>query len=325
MPYDNGTLSRADGLVRSLPTEAQAHQAELRKEMGLLDVVLAQITYIITLEFFGTAVKAGSSHAFLWIAAIFLFFVPQAIVVRYLNQLLPLEGGLYEWARSGFNDATGFLVAWNLWVYIILLVAEYGFVIVTYCAFALGPSAAWMTSSKWLTALASAVLVGCLAWVSILGLRVGKWITNAGGSLTVIALGILVCLPIVHPKHDVALPYHPLPFVRPTLSLFSVSVFSKMTFGALCGFEFVAIFAGECRNPARTLARSVVIAAPIIAVLYILGTSAILAYVPSGHVNLIGPVPQALRMGLHQSGLAGILAPITILLLLGNVISTANL
>ena len=78
--------------------------------MGLIDVILAQITYIITLEFFGTAVKAESSHAVLWLAAVCLSFVPQAMVVRYLNRLMPLEGGLYEWARLAFNDATGFLV-----------------------------------------------------------------------------------------------------------------------------------------------------------------------------------------------------------------------
>jgi glutamate:GABA antiporter len=303
----------------------QAHQAELRKEMGLVDVVLAQITYIITLEFFGTAVKAGSSHAFLWLVAVVLFFFPQALVVRYLNQLMPLEGGLYEWARLGFNDVTGFLVAWNLWLYVVLLVAEYGFVIVTYFAFALGPGAAWMASSKWLTVFASAVLVSGLVWVSMLGLRVGKWVTNAGGSLTIVALGVLVALPLFHSVHGTPLSYHPLPLVRPALSLFSLSVFTKMTFGALCGFEFVAIFAGECRNPGRILAQSVLFAAPVIALLYIFGTSAILAFVPSGQVNLIGPVPQALSVGLHAFGLANILAPVTILLLLGNVLSTANL
>lgn len=181
-------MSTTEGIAERTGAGVQAHQSELRKEMGLVDVVLAQITYIITLEFFGTAVKAGSSHAVLWVAAVFLFFVPQALVVRYLNQLMPLEGGLYEWARLGFNDATGFLVAWNLWLYVVLLVAEYGFVIVTYFAFALGPGAAWMASSKWLTVFASAALVGGLVWVSTLGLR-GKWVTNAGGSLTIVALG----------------------------------------------------------------------------------------------------------------------------------------
>jgi amino acid transporter len=119
--------------------------------------------------------------------------------------------------------------------------------------------------------------------------------------------------------------YRPLPLVRPALSLFSLSVFTKMTFGALCGFEFVAIFAGECRNPARTLARSILFAGPIIALLYIFGTGAILAFVPSSEVNLIGPIPQALSVGLRSFGLARILAPVTILLLLVNVLSTANL
>ena len=98
-----------------------------------------------------------------------------------------------------------------------------------------------------------------------------------------------------------------------------------MTFGALCGFEFVAIFAGESRNPARTLARSILFAAPMIALLYIFGTGAILAFVPSREVNLIGPIPQALSVGLRSFGLARILAPVTILLLLVNVLSTANL
>ena len=131
----------------------QAHQAELRKEMGLVDVVLAQITYIITLEFFGTAVKAGSSHVVLWVAAVFLFSVPQALVVRYLNQLMPLEGGLYEWARLGFNDATGFLVAWNLWLYAMVLMSEVGVQAATNLAYATGIES--IAENKWSIALAS--------------------------------------------------------------------------------------------------------------------------------------------------------------------------
>ena len=162
-------MSTTRTTVAGADAGVQAHQAELRKDLGLLDVVLAQITYVVTLEFFGTAVKAGSSHAVLWLAAILLFFVPQALVVRYLNQLMPLEGGLYEWARLAFNDATGFLVAWNLWLFVVLLVAEYGFVLVTYFAFALGPGAAWMASSKWLTVIASAALVGGLVFGSVNG------------------------------------------------------------------------------------------------------------------------------------------------------------
>jgi len=119
--------------------------------------------------------------------------------------------------------------------------------------------------------------------------------------------------------------YHPLPIVAPPLTLFSFSVFSKTTFGALCGFEYAAIFAGESRNPAKHLSRAILIAAPIIALLYIFGTSAILAYVSPDNVDVIGPIPQALRVALGGSPLAEMIVPAAILLLLTNYLSSFSL
>jgi len=87
------------------------HSAELRKELGIRDLLLAQILVVVVPEFFGTAVKAGPAHVFLWLAAFLFFFIPQAFVVGHLNRLMPLEGGLYEWARIAFSDWIGFLVA----------------------------------------------------------------------------------------------------------------------------------------------------------------------------------------------------------------------
>ena len=66
----------------------QAHTAGLRKELGIVDLALAQIVYIVTLEFFGTAARAGPSHVVLWLLAIAFFFIPQALVVAYLNRLI---------------------------------------------------------------------------------------------------------------------------------------------------------------------------------------------------------------------------------------------
>jgi Amino acid permease len=86
----------------------------LRKELGFADLFLASILLVVIPDFFGSAVKAGAAHVLLWLLAIALFFVPQALVVAYLKERLPLEGGLYEWARHGFGDAIGFLTAWGL-------------------------------------------------------------------------------------------------------------------------------------------------------------------------------------------------------------------
>jgi amino acid transporter len=306
-------------------SRVHAHESELRKELGTFDLALAQIAYMITLEFFGAATKAGPAHAMLWLAGIALFFVPLAIVVIFLNDRMPIEGGLYEWARLSFNDGIGFLVAWNLWLYIVLLVGEYGFVLITYIGFAVGPQLQWMAASKGMILLASLLLVAALVVISALGLQIGKWVINAGGLMTIFSLGLLIALAAWRhwiPGDSVA---KALPLVSPPATLFSLSIFSKMTFGALCGFEFVAILAGECRNPMRTIGRSVLISAPIIAAFYIFGTSAILTFVPANQIDLIGPVPQAMSIALHPYGVAKILVPLSAFFLFMNVFCTGCL
>jgi len=303
----------------------ESQSASLRKELGFFDLVLASILLVVIPDFFGTASKAGPAHVLLWLFAIALFFIPQALVVAHLNRRMPMEGGLYEWARHAFGDAIGFLVAWNLWLYIVLYVASIGLVATTYGAYALGLDADALASNKWLVLAVSVLMIGGLMLLAHLGLRVGKWVTNAGSALTVLTIVFLAALPLLHFGRAVVHEYHPLRIVMPPLTLFSFSVFSKMAFGALCGLEYAAVFAGESRNPARHLSRAILIAAPVIALLYIFGTSAILAYVSPDKIDVIGPVPQALRAALGGSALVNVIVPIAILLLMTNYLSSFGL
>jgi amino acid transporter len=110
--------------------------------------------------------------------------------------------------------------------------------------------------------------------------------------------------------------FHPLATAVPVLSILSLNIAAKMGFGALGGFEYVAIHAGECRNPTRAITRSVWVAAPIIAVMFILGTSSVLALVPLAQIDLIAPIPQVLAAGFAGMGPAGWIAPATIAILL---------
>jgi glutamate:GABA antiporter len=311
--------------LRAAESQAASNSSVLRRELSLADLALAQILIVIVPEFFGTAVKAGPSHVVLWLLAILLFFVPQALVVAHLNRLMPLEGGLYEWARLAFGDRVGFLVAWNMWLNTTVQVSQIALVTTTYIAYAIGPSAEWIASSPLLLVGGSIALIAGMMVVARLGLSVGKWVSNTGSIFTVLILGVLIALPFFHSHHGSLPHYNPLPLVLPPFTFFSLSVFSKMTFGALTGFELIAIFAGESRNPGRNLARSILFTAPLIALLYILGTSAILAFVSPDAIDVIGPIPQALSRGLGLFGLAGPLVSIAILLLLLNYICSYTL
>src|SRR5512141_569548 len=102
----------------------EAHSAELKKELGVRDLVLTQILFIVGLAWIGVAGKLGPSHVVFWLLALALFYLPSAAVVMYLSRLIPLEGGLYQWAKLGFSDTVGFMLAWNLWLYVIVHTSE---------------------------------------------------------------------------------------------------------------------------------------------------------------------------------------------------------
>jgi amino acid transporter len=80
----------------------------------------------------------------------------------------------------------------------------------------------------------------------------------------------------------------------PILTLASINLFSKIAFNGFTALEQVAVFAGETRNAARSILRSAWIAAPIIAVLYILMTGSILTYVRADQVDLVNPISQVI-------------------------------
>jgi glutamate:GABA antiporter len=149
--------------------------------------------------------------------------------------------------------------------------------------------------------------------VASVGLNIGKWITNVASAALLGTMALLMISPFLHVWRGAMTEYHPLRVAVPSLTLFSVSVFSKMTFGALTGFEYVATLAGECRNPRRDLPRSVLLTAPVIAVIYILATSAVLAFVPATGQDTVAPVAQALSRGGAQAfGMAGVILPAAI-------------
>jgi glutamate:GABA antiporter len=302
------------------------HEGALKKELGLRDLILTQIVFVVGGSWVGTAAKLGPSHLAYWLLAFLLFYVPQAAVVIYLNKKMPLEGGLYQWAKFGFNKFAGFMVAWNLWLLAICVMAAIGLVVTTNLAYAIGERAAWMPGNRWLVSAISLALVIAMVAVSVRGLSLGKWVHNAGGIIMLVTYAALIVLPFVSLARGDLKQYQPLAIAAPTMGLLGINIFSKLAVGALAGFEYVAILAGESRAPARNIGRSVIIAAPVIALMFILGTSSVLVFATdSNKIDLIGPVPQTLSIGFRSFGAAGVIVSIAILLLAARAIAVMSI
>jgi amino acid transporter len=295
--------------------DVEQQSAALKKPLALRDLVLTQILFVVGSSWVGTAAKLGQAHLFFWLLAIVLFYIPQAAVVIYLSRVMPFEGGIYQWAKLAFNEFAGFMVAWNLWLLSIMVIALGGMFVTNNISYAIGDSAAWMPHSKWCVSLVSCTMVAGLGLIAVRGLSLGKWVHNVGGFLMLAIYAGLIALPFVALMRGDLKEYHPLVLAAPTMSIFyCVNIFTKLSIGALSGFEYVAILAGETRSPARDIGRSVLIASPIIALAFILGTSSVLAFIGDKPIDLIGPVPQTLRLGLQLFPIASAIASIAIIL-----------
>ncbi|HEY6244331.1 MAG TPA: APC family permease [Pyrinomonadaceae bacterium] len=306
-------LPQSTATVERLERDVEERSAVFKKELGLFDLVLTQVVFVVGTIWVGHAAKLGNEQNVFWILAIITFYLPLAGAVIFLNRLMPLEGGLYQWAKFAFNDFVAFMVAWNLWVFAISILAGIGLVVTTNISYAIGSEAAWMRETQKLIFAVSFVLVVAMILAAVRGLSLGKWVHNAGGLMLMITFTALILMPFIALMQGSITEYHPFAMQVPTLSAYNINVFSKLALGALTGFEYIAILAGETKAPANNIGRSVIISAPIIAVMFILGTSSVLAFVSPANVDLISPIPQVLTAGFGSSGWVGKLVTFTIL------------
>jgi glutamate:GABA antiporter len=304
---------------------ARTQQENLRQEMGLGDLVLAQVLCVVGSSWVGVAAKLGRAHVVFWIVAMLLFYLPLAAVVIYLNRLMPLEGGLYQWAKAGFGEMAGFLTAWNLWVYALVCVGAIIFVIPTDLYYMIGPSAAWVPKSILATLAITGSVMVAVTFVAIRGLNIGKWLHNIGSLMIMLAYAILLALPVWALWRGSLPHFEAIPWQWPKMDFFSLAVFGQMSVGALSGFEYVAIMAGECRAAARTVGQSVMISAPVISLMFILGTSVVLAFIGGQPINVVGPIPQTMRAAMGNTGVSGFAAPFAIFLLIARAIASGSL
>ena len=309
--------------MEEIAASPQAEQ-HLRRQLRLRDLVLTQILCVVGSSWVGVAAGLGTAQTITWVAAMLLFYLPMAASVIGLNRWMPLEGGLYVWAHKAFGDLGGFLTAWNIWVYGIAVTATILYAIPTEVSYLIGPSAAWLPENHAVSILIVTTMVLLLTVAALRGLELGKWIHNVGGVAMLIVFVVLILLPLWAWLHHQPVHWSGFAMRLPPRSMRSLALFGQMLFGALCGLEYIAILAGESAQPERSIGQSVWISSPIICAMFILGTSAVVAFHKHGNIDFIAPIPQTLRVALGQTGSGNLFAICAIALLQLRLIGAAS-
>jgi len=275
---------------------------ELPRTLTLRDLVLLNVVAVLSIRWLATSAAAGPSSLVLWVCAALFFFIPQGLAVAELSARFPDEGGIYAWTKRAFGEGHGFLCGWCYWINNVLYYPSLllsGAVIATY-AFGLGDSG---LGDRWTYVLP--VTLGAM-WLAVLlnvlGLRIGKWLHNIGAfgsylpGVVIVALGLVAVF--TRPPANVLTPAT----LTPDLSkIAELNLWAAIAF-AFAGLELSATLGGEIRDPRRMLPRSIFLAAPLIALIYIAGTGAILWLVPQKDVNLVSGVLQGISAGARGLG-----------------------
>jgi amino acid transporter len=296
-------------LTSDSPATGENADHRLRRVLGLRDLVPMQILIVIGTSWTGTAAHQGGAQVSFWVLGAALLFLPVAAVVQYCVQIWPYEGGVYQWTKHALGPFAGFLSAWNLGAWVLFLVATLGVQTASGVSYALGPRAAWIAEDHAAISGLNISLFAAIFLACVPGLRIGRWISHVGTAATLLVVGLLLVLlfvhPHAHPGHPFVAPQAPFSVSLPIVTLMSLNLFSKIAFNGFTALEQVAVFAGETRNAARSILRSAWIAAPMIALMYILMTGSILTYTRADQVDLVNPIAQVIAAAFGGAGATG--------------------
>ena len=274
----------------------------LPRALGLRDMVLFNIVAVVSLRWFATAAAAGPSSITLWVLAALFFFVPQGLAVSDLAARYPDEGGIYAWTKRAFGEGHGFLCGWCYWVNNILYYPNLLMSTAVVGTYAIGRGESGLADS-WAYVLPATLAALWLAvGLNIVGVRTGRWLQNLGAIGTylpgVLLVGLGVYAAFTRPP---ATPMDVASLIPNLGESSEVNLWASIAF-AFAGLELCAVMGAEVKDPRRTLPRSILISAPLIAFIYIAGTAALLWLVPTGQVNIVSGFLQALAVGARDIG-----------------------
>ena len=199
-----------------------------------------------------------------------------ALVFSRLGRAFPKTGGPYAYSRRAFGDFIGFQTAWGYWLNAWIGNAAIAIALVGYLAVFWGGAG----SSKLLGALIAIAAIWILTAINILGVRQGAWVqilTTVLKLVPLVAIGVIGIFKI-HTGYFK-------PFNASGDSFFgAVTSAGALTLWAFIGLESATVPADDVEDPQRTIPRSTIIGTVVAAIIYILGTAAVMGAIPSGQL-----------------------------------------
>ncbi len=274
----------------------------LERRLNLRDLVLFNLVAVLGISWVATAAKAGPSSITLWVLGAILFFVPQGFAVIQLAASFPEEGGIYAWTKREFGETHGFICGWCYWINNVLFYPTLLLSAAVAATFVIGRGESGL-ANNWAFVLPFTLLGLVVAMgLNIVGVGTGRWLQNVGGISIVLPGILLVALGLCRVATGTPASSLAWSQLKPDLTnLPMLNLWATIAF-AFAGLELSSTMGSEIKDPSRNLPRSIYIAAPVVAFIYIVGTCSMIWLVPGEQINVVAGPLQAISNGVTGFG-----------------------
>ena len=290
----------------------------LHRAMGFRDVVLFLVVAVVGLRWISTAAAVGPSALVIWLIGLAAFFFPLAFTVLELSSRYPEEGGIYVWSKRAFGEFAGFTTGWLYWSSNLVYFPSLLYFAAGNALFMGGPGAQALSHSPayFIVVSLAGLVLACA--VNIVGLRVAKWLHNAGAFGTWIPILVLVAMGVLAAVRFGSATSFGGSALVPAASLKDVVLWSAIAF-AFSGFETASLMGEEIVNARRTIPRAIVVSGAVVTGVYLLGTTSVLLALPREEVSGLQGIMQAIARTAERVGLPGIAPAAAALITLSSV------
>jgi amino acid transporter len=276
---------------------------DLRRALGFRDLVLFYLATTFSLRWIATAAAAGPVALVFWVIAAACLFVPMVFTVVELSSRYPEEGGVYVWSKRAFGPFSAFMTGWMYWAtnlpyfpgLLYFAAANALFVVPA------GPTTQSLSASPpYFIAVAVAGLTIAVV-LNIVGLNVGKWLSNAGAIAGWIPIALLIAFGLYSwRKYGSATPIT-ISSLTPGTGLKDLVFLSTIAF-AFGGVESASTMGEEIVEARRTVPRAVIAAGVLIAAFYIVNTWCLLLALPKEQISGLQGLLQAVQALATKAG-----------------------
>jgi basic amino acid/polyamine antiporter, APA family len=201
-----------------------------------------------------------------------------ALMFASLSRRVTAVGGPYAYARAGFGDFAGFLIAWGYWITCWSACAAIAIAFTSY----LGVLIPAVAASPVLSAGIGLILIWSLVVINILGVKEAGVVGLVTTMLKLIPLLFIGIIGLFFVQRSILPPLNP--GTGSSLGLFASSF--ALTFWTFVGFEVVTVPAEDVADQQNTIPRALVTGIMTVTVVYLLVALAVNGIVPNAELKV---------------------------------------